>query len=306
MNSFDIFVLIAVVIIIVVIVLINMNSILDKRLSNVAVNIPPINIPNPQVIVKVQKSCDSNEYDVFVDNENIGQTKQTVSLTPKTDIEHFMTKEQMMNSFQETKNTVTDVAKVATTKGKQFIDLHKKSKQEQQEKHKRVQTHKPVRQTISPPETNDNTPISHIKFPDDDQLVEYGDYMCVQKNSPEGKKRLAEQKICENQSLIDKKNDAYKYMIKNECGANNHTFPNCGIKEKNNINGSDIEPLEHYRKYQHFIKAYLDDPVMRSYNIDQYQEVSPLFTTGKIPLNDGVPNPKPMGHIFESSPTYSA
>lgn len=291
MNSFDIFVLIVAVIIIVAIVLINMNSILDKRLSNVAVNIPPINIPNPQITVKVQKSCGSDEYEVFIDNNNEGVKEQTVSLSP---IEHFMTKEQIINKLDVVKSKVANVVDSLPDKGKQILPI-------------KVNTKPQTKIDNEDNFTNDeNTSKTHIKFPDDDQVVEYGDYMCVHKNVHNASEKLAEQKqkSCGNQSLIDKKNDAYGHMIQNSADKNDHIFPDCGIKEKNNINGSEIEPLEHYRKYQHFVKAYLEDPIMRSHNIDQYQDVSPLFNSGKIPLTDGFKNPKPMGYIFESSPTY--
>jgi hypothetical protein len=295
MNSFDIFVLIMVVIIIVAIVLINVNSILDKRLSNVAVNIPPINIPSPQITVKVQKSCGSDEYDVFIDNENKGSAEQTVSLSPA--VEHFISKDQIINKLDVVKNTVSNVVDALPEKGKQILPIKVDNKIET-----KIDNEVKINDNIKYAE---NTPKTHIKFPDDDQIVEYGDYMCVHKNVHNATEKLAErQKSCENQSLIDKKNDAYKHMIKNSADKNDHVFPDCDMREKNNINGSDIEPLEHYRKYQHFVKAYLEDPIMRSHNIDQYQEVSPLFNSGKIPLTDGFKNPKPMGYIFESSPTY--
>lgn len=294
MNSFDIFVLIVAVIIIVAIVLINMNSILDKRLSNVAINIPPINIPKPQITVKVQKSCGSDEYDVFIDNDNNGSAEQTVSLSP---VEHFVTKEQIINKLDVAKSAVANVVDALPDKGKQILPIKVNTKPE-------TKIDSEVK-SINNFKDDENTSKTHIKFPDDDQVVEYGDYMCVHKNVQNATKKLAEQqKSCGNQSLIDKKNDAYRHMIQNSADKNDHIFPDCEIKEKNNINGSEIEPLEHYRKYQHFVKAYLEDPIMRSHNIDQYQEVSPLFNSGKIPLTDGFKNPKPMGYIFESSPTY--
>ena len=333
MNSFDIFVLITTIIIIIVIIMVNINYVIDKRLSNVAVNIPPINIPSPEVTVKIQKSCTSDEYNVFIDNNNKGQYEQQVSLSP---VEHFITQEQITNKIHHAKNTVSNISQ-SLPDLKRFIPKSEvkkynkpKSEEETRNKFMGIQMEQventlstvseslplQVKQLVSSPkseqeisdeltgtgEINNRRP-SNIQFPNSDEIVEYGNYVCSRK--PDSKNAVKqENKPCKNQSLIDMKNDAYQYMIKNSAGMNDYRFPDCE-NTGDNINGSDIEPLEHYRKYQTFVKAYLDDPIMRSYNIGEYQEVSKLFTSGMIPLADGVANPKPMNYIFESSPTFN-
>lgn len=306
MNTFDICIIITAVVIIAIILIININNILEKKMSNVAVNIPPITIPNPQVIVKIQKTCNSENYDVFIDSDNKGQPSQVVSLSP---IEHFETPSNMQDSeksfvekiedkIEYDKKQEDDIKKNARENYKKIRDedvkINKESVEDQQKKLELVQS-KDVSLTSE----------KHVKFPDYKQEIEYGDYKCTKKSSPVNvSSESNKNKTCENKSIVNRQYDNAQYMLKNSKDMENITFPICSNIERNNINDVDIDPQEHYRKYQTFVRAYLEDPVLGASNIDKYQEVSPIFKSGKIPLDDNFKYPKPSGYIFESSPTF--
>lgn len=70
MNKFDIIILIIVVIILSVIIGININSVINNKLENISVTIPPIKLPEPNIIVKIQKDCDRNDYDVYIEKSS--------------------------------------------------------------------------------------------------------------------------------------------------------------------------------------------------------------------------------------------
>ena len=113
---------------------------------------------------------------------------------------------------------------------------------------------------------------------------------------------------------------AYGYMAKNMKGVDVN-FPSCGKYEKdfigenldqlnqptepNKINDPEIDITEHYRQNQNFVKTYLEDPILRAYNLTSYDNYSPLFTSGKISLDKDISNPKPTGYIFQNSPIFN-
>ena len=363
MNYTDFIILLIIVIIIIAIVVVNINSIIDKRLSNVSVNIPPINIPPPQVTVKVQKSCTNgqssqginadDEYTIYVDKANEGQPAQKVMLSPNsvnsvdstgsvnstnngsgnTNVEHFGMSDintavaNVVNNTTNAVNTVNNIANsaiigVANTVQQNVISNGVVTT---------TATAALPRITISAPKSE--TPVialpqsglkvypkytapldtnqNNIAFPDDSEIVEYGDYKCVKRTgttqviSAETPKKTT----CQNKSLDDMRKDTYGYMIANSKKINDIKFPTCSNYERNligdNTNDTDeIDLVDLYRQNQVFVKAYLEDPVVRGYNMDAYGGYSPLFKSGKISLEKEVINPKPNGYIFKSSVAY--
>lgn len=92
-------------------------------------------------------------------------------------------------------------------------------------------------------------------------------------------------------------------MLKNSEHINNISFPIC--ENESNINDNyDIDITETYRKKQMYVRSYLEDPIVRGYNIDFYDSSSPLANTGLIKLEKEVNYPKPIGYIFKSSPVF--
>ena len=80
----------------------------------------------------------------------------------------------------------------------------------------------------------------------------------------------------------------------------------CGMDDKiNDINDNyDVDLTNMYRQKQIYIKSYLEDPIVRGYNLDSYDNLSPLEKTGLINLEKEVKYPKPNGYIFKTSPAF--
>lgn len=80
MDMLDIIILILLTFVIIY----SVNTILSDKLSNIAINIPPISIPTPQITVRVQKSTNTNDqYDVYINDKIMTpQSEQIVSLSP--------------------------------------------------------------------------------------------------------------------------------------------------------------------------------------------------------------------------------
>ena len=55
LSNIDIIVIIVLLIVIVVIIGLNISSYIDKKISNICVNIPPIKIPQPNITVTINK-----------------------------------------------------------------------------------------------------------------------------------------------------------------------------------------------------------------------------------------------------------
>jgi hypothetical protein len=92
MNIIDIITIIGIIIIISIIIIINLNITLDQKLSNISVSIPPISLPEQNITVKVQKSCNSDNYDVYIDKneqKNISITPNIINNNNPDDKEHF-------------------------------------------------------------------------------------------------------------------------------------------------------------------------------------------------------------------------
>jgi hypothetical protein len=104
-NKYDIMVISMITIIITIIFVINIKKILNDKLSNIEVKIPQIEIPQPNIIIKVQRKCDSEEFDVHIDKDNTKIKKQVVGLSP---ISHKQTAEihsesEQMEKFETVK-----------------------------------------------------------------------------------------------------------------------------------------------------------------------------------------------------------
>ena len=89
--------MVVIAIIIAIIVVINIRKILNDKLSNIEVKIPQIEIPQPNIIVKVQRKCDSEEFDVHIDKKDTKTKKQIVGLSS---ISH----KQVINSQSESES----------------------------------------------------------------------------------------------------------------------------------------------------------------------------------------------------------
>lgn len=313
MNTFDIIIFGTIIVVIIILVVVNINNTLDNKLSNISVNIPPINIPEPQIVVKVQKSCSSPDYDVYVQKEGGSTESQKVSLSPLTnDKEHFETNSSNPNNVPTVFQTASTMVNPTTqpiqatqpTTQLEGIKLNKKNEFNVSEK------------------SNE----SNVEFPKESNIVfpKYDESKEIQQSQQTSEKNVTNQNknICQNKSLDDRRKDAYHYMSENSKEINNHTFPMCQCKCPcpcdNNMPATEYEMttdlnnsideenmLDNYRKRQQYVKSYLEDPVVRGYNVDGYGSVASLKEIGRIQLNKMNEYPKPSGYIFDNSPAFN-
>jgi hypothetical protein len=245
MSTFDIIIITIIILIIVVLFTINISSVIDDKLSNVEINIPPINIPDPQITVKIQKSCGSENYDVYIDKPNSTIHQNTVALSPVNTNEHF--------------ESGTVVVENSTTLPNKNIKLQK---EESMSEKKHVHDDK------------DNVFLTCKK-------LENGEYRCV--NASKMKYDVKHEDTCHNKSLLEQKRNEYYDIINGD---------------------NDSDPTDYHRQYEYHVKSYLEDPIMRGYNINEYNHNASLDQIGKIKLSKDYKNPKPSGYIFDSSPIY--
>lgn len=132
METFDIIIMIIIILIIMIIFTVNISSILDNKLSNVEINIPPINIPDPQIIVKIQKKCESDDYDIYIEKPTNKTQGTTISLSPISNNEHFNLtnagETKMQETYQETIQDVNQEGKL-----KQITQVEKQNNFEEEQ-----------------------------------------------------------------------------------------------------------------------------------------------------------------------------
>lgn len=245
MNTLDIIILIFLACVIVYAITFNVNHTLNSKLSNIAVNIPPITIPPAQITVKVQKANGLNDsYEVFVEREKNELNGQVVALSP---IEGFS---EIVVNNQNTQQNLKQSAQLTE---------------------------------LSQPLIQNNNNIQKLE------------------HSP-----IENQNIY-NKSLMTNNINAYGQMFMNSRGINDFTYPMCSDCCDNILSDDRSEDcvVKDYRKYQQYVKTYLEDPVIRGSNVNDYDNLSNISDIGQIDLKNAEPFPRPEGYIFHTSPAYN-
>lgn len=251
MNTLDIIILIFLACVIIYAVSFNITNTLNDKLSKIAINIPPISIPQPQITVKVQKGNALNDsYDVFIEKNKSEQESQIVSLSP-------------IEGFSETGNASSEELEKTETESKALMN---KALQDFQQNQQHTSQQIQPKQQVSKPS----------------------------------------QPIC-NKSIVTNKINAYGQMYWNSRELNNQTFPMCSNCCDNILSDDRTEDcvVNDYKKYQQFVKTYLEDPVIRGANVNDYDNLSDISNVGKIDLLNGETQPKPIGFVFNTSPAYN-
>jgi len=267
MNSFDVIILILAIIILVVLISLNVGSIVEIKMKEQ---------PNPNIIVKIQKSPNSEEYDVYVNNsklkENFNALGPSQNLPPNPQVRAPVSVPQTLVSNSQP--TVSNVNMA-------------------------------IQQPAQP------TNVNSVQYPNLDGTVNYaqtckGQIQNVMNNNiatPTNNVVLTP--TCKNASLDHQRTDAYQYLIKNKEDShlqacdNDHTDPDNITK----VYGFD-ELTEIYRKNQFYARTYLEDPVLRGGNVDKYNDYGKLDDIGMISLAKDVPNARPSDYIFASSSVF--
>jgi hypothetical protein len=344
MEVIDILTILIICIIVVAIITINFDTTLDKKFSNISVNIPPITVPDPNITIKIQKSCDSEEYTIITEKGGsstmsispiVSKSEETIGSSesiPKT--ENFsvadvsnaasnMTSQVGSSASSAIQNTraILNDANVLINQASNVVQPYT------QKLDKTVEVAaQPLVKTIAdiskPPKQNnyDTTPkptvdattalipttVKSVKFPDADNVVPYGDYipkpkqeeLLVDKN---GFQSLSTNKC--NASLRDKRIDAVGYMMKNRYGVNSNNN-GCNYLH-DDIDELNFDPNTYYKKFQTYVERHLEDPKMRGYNVGAFDSYGGLRNIGRINLTSDIKYPKPVGYVFENTPTYT-
>jgi len=235
MRTVDIIILGIVIIIIALIIGFNIVNVIDTKLNNVSVNIPPIPVPN--IVVNVQKK--DGEYSVFVNNEKI---------------EHFTSIKKEDNS--ETK-TISSI----------------------------------------PLFTNEKSGTSHnVTYPDHDNIISYGDYVCYKRGTKEEPNREIKSEANIENPNKDKINCP---RIPNTFDKPNDNISCQGNSPHNEIQKIDeIDPADYYKDNVKFLRTILEDPKLRGYNVELGDKYANPLEIGKISLNRTTNHPMSKNYAF--------
>lgn len=263
MNTLDIIILIFLACVVIYAISFNVNNNINDKLSNVAINIPPITIPPAQITVKVQKANGLNDsYDVFIERQKDELKGQVVALSP-------------IEGFSETSLNVS---------------------QSESELHK-------VKEQSDKVDDKVKNQVNQVNNQVNDQVNNQYDKSKQIKVEPETNK----QPMC-NKSILNNRINAYGQLIQNSRGINEYKYPMCSSNCYDNIlsdDGSEDYVVKEYKKYQQYVKTYLEDPIIRGANVNDYDNLSNIENIGRIDLSNGEIQPRPAGYVFQTSPAYN-
>lgn len=114
----DIYLIFLITLSIFVVMVIVFSKIVDKKMSNIAIKLPPF--PQPNVEVKIQKQCGSNEYTLYSKNKTEKQKDRDLIINPKT--ENFT---DVMKKEEEEENMITPEVDINPEENDDIIDKFK-------------------------------------------------------------------------------------------------------------------------------------------------------------------------------------
>ena len=269
------------------IVFINITNFINKKLTDITVNIPPIEVPDPNITVKIQKTCNAenhNNSDSFSDNGFENQNYQiyveknnpkNYSISPIIETENNNIENFFIMDNKNAPSTLKghNTGYFLTPPGRYCIDGE----------HVVQESTKVLQQTL------------------DEQ------YNLV---SPETIQMHPEMTNIIKNRKINKRfqNNAFTDLIKNDLETDDQ-FDQASknyVRQLKNIDEDDIDPTEWFKKFQKFQPSYLEDLPTRGYNIESYTNISDVHNIGRIMLRDNhFKNAKPNGFIFQNSPINS-
>jgi hypothetical protein len=332
-NKYDIIVIALIIIIVAIIVVINVKKTLNDKLTNVEVKIPEIEIPKSNIVVKVQKECGSDQYDVHVQKEdNFKEPTQKVGLSPSTQfvkniktVENFRSVGDSQDNQQQNKDLFKDPESMQYDPTKNLFSDKELSEDEKEHlKYKndlqRIQPNTVLFKGRTMPKTIQEDDVSeeeeaveiipqyktmfpttdrNVEFPDEDQIVDYGKYVCMAKPQfeklnyhcdPNQIKRHNTEVV---QSIIehDKKYDKSEMDKMNPVDDANRKWDE----------DDHYDYLEYFLKHRQFIPSSFEDGVTRGSNVADYDGFAGLNDIGKIKLGrTKYKYPKPNNYLFSS------
>jgi len=255
----------------------NVGSIVENKLNR-----------QQNIIVKIQKSSDSEEYNVFVDQTQLSNPENFTNANFVGN-NNFGTSQNLPNvsTNNVAQNNVQVVAPVSSQPTLSNVSI--------------------TQQPVQPPFP---TTSESVQFPNIDSKPSCnGDIKNLVNNNMGNPPANEPKTVCKNASLDQQRIDAYKYLIQNgnKVGQTNlvnscdvdHTDPD---NITNSYGWDDISQI--YRRNEFYGRTYLEDPILRGGNIDNYNDYAKLTDIGLIPLNKDVPNPRPNDYIFSTSSVF--
>jgi hypothetical protein len=97
MNYQDLIIIIIIFVLIAIAIIINVKKMFNDKLSHVEIKVPEIEIPQSNIIVKVQRECSSDNFDVHIEKEPIKSIANKAKLSPNN-----YTKMENIEEFEST------------------------------------------------------------------------------------------------------------------------------------------------------------------------------------------------------------
>lgn len=102
-NKTDLFFIVLFIIVVSIIIGLNIVSLIDKKISNISVNIPPISVPKPEITILVKDNMDPNLINVKY-NSNPKNDSEKEDKVEKEKIENFIVSDaQEIGNYKELK-----------------------------------------------------------------------------------------------------------------------------------------------------------------------------------------------------------
>jgi hypothetical protein len=277
MQSFDIFMILLLIVVVGFIIGLNIVSVVDKKLGNIAINVPPITIPKPTVIVKIDQG---GKYDIYVENDTDKKNKLVLSTDNQN--EHFENSLNISSDGSEGKEHFGSIRDYATAVTSGAV------KQEPPIENVKV--------NVMPVKGNGN-----LTNPDPADVVDYGNYVCYKKGDSNEAFTTGQKitpipvqngeipvnvnnvgSVCGNKSLVDLHSHG------------NNQLPVFDVQGLHNNDNPD--PADYYKRNAPMV-AHLEDQYLRGYNIYKSGEYARINEIGIIKLDDAGIYPTPSNYI---------
>jgi hypothetical protein len=282
---------IAIVLVIAFIIIINTTTIIDKKMSNIAVNIPPF--PKANIEIKIQKQCNSDEYQVYATNKNSNYVKpNTITLNPSST---FDNKAESVEHFDNSGSNIDMSEKLQLQSRKpqlegDNIDLHGMVKPEE------------VQAGFSCDKFAGK--MNETKSPND-AIIKYDNYTCYRNDSEEGMHKAVKNPYVSKNGNASLRNNYNMSLSHFKIAPEPEIVCNEGETFfSNNINDLEGDIADRYKKNLHIIKSSMEDPLTRGGNILDFDKYAKPADIGRITLTDVNTLPKSSGHLFENSSGY--
>jgi hypothetical protein len=289
--TWDTFIMVLVIVIVSFIIGMNIVSVIDNKLGTVEVN-----VPKPNLIVNIKKN--TGDIETFVENpgckmiprknkvENFGQCSIKPQPTPK--LKHKLVLKKL-DTFEDDLNS---------DKVENFTKENDDVPDDENNIENMEDIGAPEAEHINEKEGNKmdsikiknktDRSIKKLENPDEEDIVDYGNYICYRKPViPIGKKIKKVEKIETMEQNDNNNNCVDRIMEKKRTGDKLY-------KPYNTCGQISDDPADFYKRFKPYV-SHMTDPFMDSYNVGEYVDKSGIYSLGNINLEREKGTPKPYG-----------